>query len=72
MTEYLEISCVPPSRHEKSLGLLTKKFVHLLECADDGVLDLKIVRPFFCPKVVMRMNYVLQREDVYRVSGASP
>lgn len=31
-----------PSRHEKSLGLLTKKFVHLLECADDGVLDLKI------------------------------
>ena len=32
-----------PSRHEKSLGLLTIKFVHLLEEAKDGVLDLKVV-----------------------------
>ncbi|CAL8344203.1 unnamed protein product [Merluccius merluccius] len=31
-----------PSRHEKSLGLLTIKFVHLLEEAKDGVLDLKV------------------------------
>ncbi|KAM3870093.1 transcription factor E2F4 [Diretmus argenteus] len=30
-----------PSRHEKSLGLLTTKFVSLLQDAKDGVLDLK-------------------------------
>lgn len=32
-----------PSRHEKSLGLLTTKFVNLLQEAKDGVLDLKVV-----------------------------
>ena len=32
-----------PSRHEKSLGLLTIKFVNLLQEAHDGVLDLKVV-----------------------------
>jgi len=32
-----------PSRHEKSLGLLTIKFVDLLQQAQDGVLDLKVV-----------------------------
>ena len=32
-----------PSRHEKSLGLLTVKFVSLLQEAEDGVLDLKVV-----------------------------
>lgn len=31
-----------PSRHEKSLGLLTAKFVNLLQEAKDGILDLKI------------------------------
>ncbi|MED6279748.1 hypothetical protein CHARACLAT_003851 [Characodon lateralis] len=31
-----------PSRHEKSLGLLTMKFVSLLQEAKDGVLDLKL------------------------------
>ena len=31
------------SRHEKSLGLLTTKFVALLQQAKDGVLDLKAV-----------------------------
>uniref|UniRef100_H2Y549 E2F/DP family winged-helix DNA-binding domain-containing protein n=1 Tax=Ciona savignyi TaxID=51511 RepID=H2Y549_CIOSA len=30
------------SRHEKSLGLLTTKFVHLLKNAQNGVLDLKL------------------------------
>eukprot|EP00062_Callorhinchus_milii_P017544 gi/632970047/ref/XP_007901424.1/ PREDICTED: transcription factor E2F5 [Callorhinchus milii] len=29
------------SRHEKSLGLLTSRFVSLLQAAEDGVLDLK-------------------------------
>lgn len=31
------------SRFEKSLGLLTTRFVFLLQKAKDGVLDLKIV-----------------------------
>lgn len=31
------------SRREKSLGLLTMKFVSLLQEAKDGVLDLKVV-----------------------------
>ncbi|XP_051944016.1 transcription factor E2F5 [Hippocampus zosterae] len=31
-----------PTRHEKSLGLLTMKFVGLLQEANDGVLDLKM------------------------------
>lgn len=48
-----------PSRHEKSLGLLTMKFVSLLQEAKDGVLDLKVVSKtamaapvFFCLRVV--------------------
>ncbi|XP_022106684.1 transcription factor E2F5-like isoform X2 [Acanthaster planci] len=32
----------PANRHEKSLGLLTTKFVNLLQEAKDGVLDLKV------------------------------
>lgn len=32
-----------PRRHEKSLGLLTMKFVGLLRGSRDGVLDLKAV-----------------------------
>lgn len=36
-----------PSRHEKSLGLLTMKFVGLLQQANDGVLDLKVVSDTF-------------------------
>ena len=35
------------SRFEKSLGLLTTKFVTLLQEADGGILDLKVVRIFF-------------------------
>lgn len=31
------------SRHEKSLGLLTSRFVTLLQSAEDGILDLKAV-----------------------------
>ena len=34
---------VASSRYEKSLGLLTTKFVNLLQKANGGVLDLKIV-----------------------------
>jgi hypothetical protein len=46
-----------PSRHEKSLGLLTTKFVTLLQEAKDGVLDLKAVRtsPLFV--VSTRMSF---------------
>uniref|UniRef100_A0A3B3RHC9 E2F transcription factor 4 n=1 Tax=Paramormyrops kingsleyae TaxID=1676925 RepID=A0A3B3RHC9_9TELE len=36
------LQCQTPSRHEKSLGLLTTKFVNLLQEAKDGVLDLKV------------------------------
>ena len=32
------------SRHEKSLGLLTTKFVEMLKNAEGGLLDLKKVR----------------------------
>lgn len=32
-----------PSRFEKSLGLLTTKFVSLLQKSQGGVLDLKVV-----------------------------
>ena len=35
-------------RHEKSLGLLTSKFVDLLQAAEGGVLDLKKVRITGC------------------------
>ena len=35
------------SRFEKSLGLLTTKFVTLLQEADGGILDLKVVRIWF-------------------------
>lgn len=34
---------ITPSRQEKSLGLLTSKFVSLLQEAEDGVLDIKSV-----------------------------
>ncbi len=35
---------IPGGRHEKSLGLLTSKFVDLLQNAEGGVLDLKKVK----------------------------
>lgn len=35
------------SRHEKSLGLLTTRFVSLLQDAKDGILDLKQVCAHF-------------------------
>ncbi len=35
-------------RHEKSLGLLTAKFVDLLQGAEGGVLDLKKVLALGC------------------------
>lgn len=38
----------PQSRYEKSLGLLTTKFVNLLQKASGGVLDLKIVSKQCC------------------------
>ncbi|KAF7668414.1 hypothetical protein LDENG_00014560 [Lucifuga dentata] len=40
--ETMETVRSTPSRHEKSLGLLTMKFVSLLQEAKDGVLDLKV------------------------------
>ncbi|XP_042284599.1 transcription factor E2F5 isoform X2 [Thunnus maccoyii] len=40
--ETTETARSTPSRYEKSLGLLTRKFVSLLQEAEDGVLDLKV------------------------------
>lgn len=37
------MSALNLSRFEKSLGLLTTRFVSLLQQAPDGVLDLKLV-----------------------------
>ena len=45
----------PSSRHEKSLGLLTTKFVNLLQEAKDGVLDLKMVRSVESPNSPAQM-----------------
>lgn len=42
-----------PSRHEKSLGLLTTKFVTLLQEAKDGVLDLKAVSAEPCESLLL-------------------
>jgi hypothetical protein len=39
------VPVTPGSRYEKSLGLLTTRFVTLLQKAKDGVLDLKEVSP---------------------------
>lgn len=47
-----------PSRHEKSLGLLTTKFVSLLQEAKDGVLDLKVVRCFLYQQIHLRLKNV--------------
>lgn len=44
----------PTNRHEKSLGLLTTKFVSLLQKAEDGVLDLKVVS---CPSAVSFLKF---------------
>lgn len=41
--EAAEGECSTPSRREKSLGLLTMKFVSLLQRAEGGRLDLKEV-----------------------------
>jgi len=58
-----------PSRHEKSLGLLTIKFVNLLQEAQDGVLDLKVVSvvAFYTPLEVCMCN----RQTVGRTAGYS-
>ncbi|KAM3838220.1 transcription factor E2F5 [Diretmus argenteus] len=48
-------SLPPPSRHEKSLGLLTTKFVSLLQEAEDGVLDLKVAADILAVKQKRRI-----------------
>ena len=58
------------SRFEKSLGLLTTRFVNLLQEAEDGVLDLKVV----CDKmlsifIVNYLNLVNFRLQTLSTSG---
>ena len=57
------------SRFEKSLGLLTTRFVNLLQEAEDGVLDLKVVSIFFVRlfRVTKLAYYVLQAADTLNV-----
>ena len=53
------------SRFEKSLGLLTTRFVNLLQDAEDGVLDLKVVSvrsifPLVCEISIEKLaSYIL-------------
>lgn len=54
------------SRHEKSLGLLTTKFVSLLQDAKDGVLDLKMVS-FHCFYNSLRNFMSFQAADTLEV-----
>nr|XP_061795007.1 transcription factor E2F5-like [Nerophis lumbriciformis] len=49
-----------PPRHEKSLGLLTIKFVGLLQEANDGVLDLKVAADILAVK---------QRRRIYDITN---
>ena len=56
------------SRFEKSLGLLTTRFVNLLQEAEDGVLDLKVVSIFSETIRVSKLSYnVLQAADTLNV-----
>ncbi|VDL61700.1 unnamed protein product [Hymenolepis diminuta] len=43
------------NRHEKSLGLLTEKFVQLLKEAPDGILDLKLAADFLAVRQKRRI-----------------
>ncbi|KAA0198989.1 Transcription factor E2F4 [Fasciolopsis buskii] len=43
------------NRHEKSLGLLTEKFVQLLKEAPDGILDLKMAADFLAVRQKRRI-----------------
>ncbi|XP_056106945.1 engulfment and cell motility protein 3-like isoform X2 [Rhinichthys klamathensis goyatoka] len=54
-----------PSRHEKSLGLLTTKFVTLLQEAKDGVLDLKAS----CRRSSLKMP---QQKDIVKIAIQMP
>ena len=46
------------SRFEKSLGLLTTRFVNLLQDAEDGVLDLKVVSVILSFKKILDLRYI--------------
>ncbi|XP_078236515.1 transcription factor E2F4 isoform X1 [Pogona vitticeps] len=58
-----------PSRHEKSLGLLTTKFVSLLQEAKDGVLDLKLVFSFVLPAQAADTLAVRQKRRIYDITN---
>ena len=52
------------SRFEKSLGLLTTKFVTLLQEADGGILDLKVVS-FLLLKYIREIVKCLSHNPLY-------
>ena len=51
------------SRFEKSLGLLTTRFVNLLQDAEDGVLDLKVV------SVISIFRLVCPKKSILKPAG---
>lgn len=77
--EAAESDCSTPSRREKSLGLLTMKFVRLLQEAKDGRLDLKEVSGRACAAesrtvaarvaVALQMAALEQRAVSHSVAG---
>ncbi|KAL8194829.1 UNVERIFIED_CONTAM: Transcription factor e2f4 [Gekko kuhli] len=61
-----------PSRHEKSLGLLTTKFVSLLQEAKDGVLDLKLIEAHQVSQIVIEAADTLavrQKRRIYDITN---
>uniref|UniRef100_A0A3Q0R8D0 E2F transcription factor 4 n=1 Tax=Amphilophus citrinellus TaxID=61819 RepID=A0A3Q0R8D0_AMPCI len=61
-----------PSRHEKSLGLLTTKFVTLLQEAKDGVLDLKAAADTLAVRQKRRIYDITNVLEGVWVQGATP
>ena len=54
------------SRQEKSLGLLTSKFVNLLQDAEDGILDIKSVSFFVDFFVTVILLKVFERRSLFK------
>lgn len=57
----------PQSRFEKSLGLLTTKFVNLLQKSAGGILDLKVVSYSNIELFHLNYYYYLQAADMLAV-----
>uniref|UniRef100_A0A1B0CQH0 E2F/DP family winged-helix DNA-binding domain-containing protein n=1 Tax=Lutzomyia longipalpis TaxID=7200 RepID=A0A1B0CQH0_LUTLO len=56
---YSEGACSPVCRYDTSLGLLTRKFMELLQTSPDGVVDLNVASD----KLKRNLNPLLEGED---------